>query len=66
MSRKHLPAAVPVAIACSVAFNDAPLARTARTVSFPYTPREAINAGDHQHIAHSQESEHGAQADGWV
>jgi hypothetical protein len=33
MSRKHLPAAVLVSIGCSVAFNEAPRARTARTMS---------------------------------
>jgi hypothetical protein len=31
MSRKHLPAAVPVSIGCSVAFRTAPRARTVRT-----------------------------------
>jgi hypothetical protein len=34
MSRKHLPAAVLVSIGCSVALSAAPLARTARTMSF--------------------------------
>jgi len=33
MSRKHLPAAVPVSIGCSVAFRTAPRARTVRTMS---------------------------------
>src|SRR6266436_3681947 len=28
MSKKHLPAALPVSIGCSVAFNEAPRART--------------------------------------
>jgi hypothetical protein len=32
MSRKHLPAAVPVSIGCSVAFRTAPRARTVRQV----------------------------------
>jgi hypothetical protein len=32
-SRKHLPAAVLVSIGCSVAFNDAPRALMARTMS---------------------------------
>jgi hypothetical protein len=34
MSRKHLPAAVLVSISCSVAFKVAPLAFTARTMSY--------------------------------
>jgi hypothetical protein len=33
VSRKHLPAAVLVSIGCSVAFNEAPLALTDRTMS---------------------------------
>jgi hypothetical protein len=44
-------AAVLVWISCSVAFSEAPLARTAPNdiLKVPDTPREAINAGDHQH-----------------
>jgi hypothetical protein len=33
MSRKHVPAAYPVSIGCSVAFSAAPRPRTARTIS---------------------------------
>jgi hypothetical protein len=33
MSRKHLPAAAPVSIGCSVALNDPPRAFTVRTMS---------------------------------
>src|SRR5258707_2495641 len=44
MSRKHLPAAVPVSIGCSVALSAAPLTRIARTMSCK-SPIERAGAG---------------------
>src|SRR6266478_2010649 len=40
ISRKHLPAAVPVSIGCSVAFSAAPLALSARMMS--WSPHIAV------------------------
>jgi hypothetical protein len=63
MSRKHLPAAVLVSIGCSVALNEAPAARTARTMSCrsPDASGEAINTGDHQDVALPQKIKNGLE-----
>jgi hypothetical protein len=63
MSRKHLPAAVPVSIGCSVALSDAPPALDCANdvLQIADAPRQTINPGDHQNIALSEKVEDGAQ-----
>jgi hypothetical protein len=62
MSKKHLPAAVPVSIGCSVALSEAPRAHLADDVlKIRNAASEAIDAGAHQDVTWPKEFEHGAQ-----
>jgi hypothetical protein len=52
MSKKHLPAALPVSIGCSVAFNEAPRAHLADDVlQVDNASSQSINTCDHQDVA---------------
>jgi hypothetical protein len=64
ISKKHLPAAVPVSIGCSAALSEAPRAFTAGTndiLQVADRPGQPVNPRRHEHVAGPKEVEHDLQ-----